>query len=951
MKRRRSQYLRLGLDRLNIFVPAIMSVGMAFWLVAVLRDVFRWRRDEALQRRAINAGRSTARMVRGDSTQPEPDHLGFRHRPAYLVASIALFALAGYVFLGTLFNYARDDGFFEGLGGLLAATTVISAGLLLLGAASLLIFAAWPEPPRWARSVQAWTPLSRLPVDLMGRGGEPGWALSAAAMLLPTACVVVGLVVATDWSPVGRFDEFVTESFEVTGELDYLNFLDPLGTTAIAIALAATIGIATLRCRPLALAYPIAVVVGLAITQITRSLVERPRPSSGDLAELSDSFPSGHVVQATLIAGLVPLALGALTGSRRVIWPARVVLGIGVIAGAIQRVDEDLHWPTDVIAGALIGLSLVVAVEWTLGHGAWHGKCRGCVWSPESSGPPLLGVVDLHISVQRLVRLIAHLWAAAAVVALTVLTLTIGLPTDPGEGALFGPDIQRPVQLGLALIVSVGALLSWKWEAPGAVLIALAGAGLGIFAALEYPPAVAFGVTAMLLLPALLLWLSWQHRRTMAEITALATFTVLLLGGTWVGVTRVHEFFFGPTHPESTAVLPPVDDVEWVWLGAVTSEGITVTAGLEDGEEVALIVEPERGGEPLRLEIEDVGDSPTVRFEVAALDADTEYVYRIDVDGEVDDSRGRGHFRTAPEGAASFSFVAGSCARTDSNGAVFDSMASADPLFYLNLGDIHYGNISSDDPSAYRAAYERFLTKPAQAEIYNEIPTAYVWDDHDYGPNDSDASSAGRDAARQAYREIVPHYDLAEGVEGAIYQAFTIGRVRFVLTDNRSERTDGSMLGETQKEWLIKELTTSARTHGLVIWGNPVPWIGEPMVGGDAWSGYPDERREIADALAAGGVENLVMISGDAHMVALDDGTNSDYSTGGVGGFPVLHAAALDRPGTSKGGPYSHGSFPGGGQYGAVDIVDEGHKMEVTLSGHTWDGEVLVEETFTFAAG
>jgi hypothetical protein len=61
----------------------------------------------------------------------------------------------------------------------------------------------------------------------------------------------------------------------------------------------------------------------------------------------------------------------------------------------------------------------------------------------------------------------------------------------------------------------------------------------------------------------------------------------------------------------------------------------------------------------------------------------------------------------------------------------------------------------------------------------------------------------------------------------------------------------------------------------------------------------------------------------------------------------VLHAAALDRPGSVKGGPYSHGAFPGGGHYGTLDVVDTGTSIEVTMSGWSWDGQRLVSETFS----
>jgi hypothetical protein len=189
-----------------------------------------------------------------------------------------------------------------------------------------------------------------------------------------------------------------------------------------------------------------------------------------------------------------------------------------------------------------------------------------------------------------------------------------------------------------------------------------------------------------------------------------------------------------------------------------------------------------------------------------------------------------------------------------------------------------------------------------------------------------------------------------EGDGGAIYQAFTIGRVRFVLTDTRSERTDETMLGARQLDWLIDEITSASDTHALVVWGNSVPWIGAATEGGEFWNGYPDERARIADALADANVDNLLMVSGDAHMVGFDDGTNSDYSTGQAGGFPVVHAAALDRRGSVKGGPYSGPTFPGGGRYAVIDVVDEGRdEIVVEIAGLTHDGDVLVDERLTFA--
>ena len=127
-----------------------------------------------------------------------------------------------------------------------------------------------------------------------------------------------------------------------------------------------------------------------------------------------------------------------------------------------------------------------------------------------------------------------------------------------------------------------------------------------------------------------------------------------------------------------------------------------------------------------------------------------------------------------------------------------------------------------------------------------------------------------------------------------------------------------------------------------------MPWIESPSADGDGWGGFSAERAEIANFIAEHELaRSLLMLSGDAHMLAIDDGTNSDYSTDGRSRFPVFHAGALDRPGSVKGGPYSHGTYPGGGQFGQVTVDDDGTDVAVTLTGRDWRNESVVEHAFT----
>jgi phosphodiesterase/alkaline phosphatase D-like protein len=307
---------------------------------------------------------------------------------------------------------------------------------------------------------------------------------------------------------------------------------------------------------------------------------------------------------------------------------------------------------------------------------------------------------------------------------------------------------------------------------------------------------------------------------------------------------------------------------------------------------------------------------------------------------------GRAH--TVTSAPTSFTFAVGGCARAGSNGAVFDAIRAHDPLFFLILGDFYYGNIDSNDREEFRNQYDRALSRPAQAALYRSTAIDYVWDDHDYGANDSGAGSPSKPAALATYRSVAPHYRLPDS--GAIYHSFSVGRVRFVVTDTRSARTRSTMLGARQTRWLERQLLEAKGRGQLAVWVNSVPWIAAE--GTDSWAGYPAERRQLANFVARHRVRNLLMLSGDAHMFAIDDGTNNDYATFGDGSFPILHAAALDRRGERKGGPYSEGAFPGSGQFGTVSVRDSGGTtISVTLAGWNYRGEQLGSYTFTRTLG
>jgi phosphodiesterase/alkaline phosphatase D-like protein len=411
--------------------------------------------------------------------------------------------------------------------------------------------------------------------------------------------------------------------------------------------------------------------------------------------------------------------------------------------------------------------------------------------------------------------------------------------------------------------------------------------------------------------------------------------------------------------------------VLWVWSGAVTPTSAVVTARLGPGNGRAVLrFHPTADPAALHVLRPDDPAASTgprlpdvVTFRLRGLEPGTDYRYVV----ESETGGGRsGHLRTVVDGPMPFRIGFASCATTGSNHRIFDTLRELDLDLFIHMGDFHYEDITENDPARFLEAYDRVLTSPRQGAFYRSTPIAYVWDDHDYGSNDSDRTSPSRPAALSTYRQCVPHYPLVneDGAVRTIQQGFTIGRVRFLMTDPRAARdpegqTDGprkSMLGDAQRTWLIDALRAARDDAGiaLVVWVNGVPWITRDAPGSEhGWEPYSHERTVIADSIRSLGLaDRLVMLSGDAHMVAIDDGTHSNDASDRAPGepaFPVVQAAPLDRYPRVKGGPYSlgrhapHRWFPlaKARQFGLMEVEDDSETLRVTLSCRDSAGHVV----------
>jgi undecaprenyl-diphosphatase len=107
--------------------------------------------------------------------------------------------------------------------------------------------------------------------------------------------------------------------------------------------------------------------------------VHRPRP--GLLPHLTtatgDSFPSGHTAGSAAVYGTIALVVTGSLGPRPRGWTIAGVVGF-VAAVAASRVLLGVHYPTDVLGGAALGIAwAALAVRLTPGDHRGHQHHRG----------------------------------------------------------------------------------------------------------------------------------------------------------------------------------------------------------------------------------------------------------------------------------------------------------------------------------------------------------------------------------------------------------------------------------------------------------------------------------------------------------------------------------------------------------------------------------------------
>ena len=296
----------------------------------------------------------------------------------------------------------------------------------------------------------------------------------------------------------------------------------------------------------------------------------------------------------------------------------------------------------------------------------------------------------------------------------------------------------------------------------------------------------------------------------------------------------------------------------------------------------------------------------TKTIPLANLSGETTYYLNVVVNGVPQLTPPYPSFTTFPAigSARSFSFVVltdfVTVFKLTQSVETFANAAATNPVFAFIGGDFDHRDpvTLSDKWQMFKDLYD--ANTPFMGDFVNLIlrrmPIIHQWDDHDAGPNNLDKTYPDWNLSQQAFVDYVPSYPLpavAPGMPG-IWQKFSYAQADFFVLDCRSQRDpetdpddanksmlDGNNLGfGGELSWLENGLLNSTARWKVIFTSvitNPTAKFP------DGWAGYQTEWNALKDFINTNNIKDVVFISGDLHIGAIDNGT--------AAGFPEMCVA------------------------------------------------------------
>ncbi len=328
----------------------------------------------------------------------------------------------------------------------------------------------------------------------------------------------------------------------------------------------------------------------------------------------------------------------------------------------------------------------------------------------------------------------------------------------------------------------------------------------------------------------------------------------------------------------------------WVEVNPELSANVQLSYWQKGSKESAATIYPAL----IDMALADNSPYMPLKFELYNLKMNTDYEYQILIDEVPMTFPYPLVFKTKDlwewrKPAPDFSFLFGSCLYNNDleydrpgtpygrNFHIFDVINNIpNSSFMIWLGDNTY--LREADYSSPYGIYYRYSHDRSEHYLQRFLasqPHYATWDDHDYGPNNSNKNWGLKDVSRRTFIKYWGNHYFGEDGKG-IYFNFKYGDCEFFLLDGRSFRDDDNlpdsingqpnpnkkMIGEKQMEWLKNSLMGSTAVFKVIVSGSQVI---NPVAGTDCWRHFPKEYQEFMDFLKESKLKGILFFSGDKH--------------------------------------------------------------------------------------
>lgn len=245
--------------------------------------------------------------------------------------------------------------------------------------------------------------------------------------------------------------------------------------------------------------------------------------------------------------------------------------------------------------------------------------------------------------------------------------------------------------------------------------------------------------------------------------------------------------------------------------------------------------------------------------------------------------------------APDFSFLFGSCtfindSLYDRPGkgygqdySIFDTMLKHKSDFTLWGGDnVYLREVDWSSNSGIQYRYHHTRAAPEVQRIMSSRPNYAIWDDHDFGPNNSHRAYPLKKEALKAFKEWWGNKTYGEPDNEGTYSYFQWSDADFFLLDNRYHRSPNKMLnnsgsdylGKKQLSWLKESLIESRASFKFIVNGNQ---FFNTYAYNECFLLYREEFNELIDFIKENKIRGVVFLSGDRHLTEVYKINNPDF--------------------------------------------------------------------------